>query len=59
MVQERVQRLILTGPEIWSEWKTQLDVYAASIRAQDYLVLSEQTTLTSTTLFVSLRYQVR
>ncbi|KAN0083940.1 hypothetical protein V8E54_003028 [Elaphomyces granulatus] len=39
MAQEKVQRIILTGPEVWLEWKTQLDVYAASIRAQDYLVL--------------------
>ncbi|KAN0071427.1 hypothetical protein V8E54_010023 [Elaphomyces granulatus] len=41
MAQEKVQRIILTGPEVWLEWKTQLDVYAASIRAQDYLVPSE------------------
>lgn len=41
MAQEKVQRLILTGPEVWSEWKTQLEVYAASIRAQGYLVVSE------------------
>ena len=59
MAQEKVQRIILTGPEVWLEWKTQLDVYAASIRAQGHLVVSETETLTSTALFVSLRYQVR
>ena len=41
MAQEKVQRIILTGPEVWLERKTQLDVYAASIRGQDYSVLGE------------------
>ncbi|KAN0069303.1 hypothetical protein V8E54_012318 [Elaphomyces granulatus] len=36
-----LEKSLREGPEIWLEWKTQLDVYAASIRTQDYLVLSE------------------